>query len=166
MLHTDGLCGVLGFTAPLILISKKFKSKYIYTLNSALRTPLARAAVKYTPRLIIFWLIFWTPFIALFCKWKHFINTVTFHQTMQNEYSKFLSFCHFCKVPYKLGSRLPFGVVSQLAKKENKKPCLHVHKKTTTKLFKGSNPSWGKWKSIIFHICILPIIFYKLALPK
>ena len=84
-----------------------------------------------TPRLIIFWRIFWTPFTVLFCKWKHFINTVTFHQTMQNE-----------------------------------KPCLHVHKKTTTKLFRRSNSSLGKWKSIIFHICILPIIFYKLALPK
>ena len=34
MLHTDGLYGVLGFTTPLILISKKFQSKYIYTLNS------------------------------------------------------------------------------------------------------------------------------------
>ena len=46
MLHADGLCGVLRFTAPLILISKKFQSKYIYTLNSALRAPLARAAIK------------------------------------------------------------------------------------------------------------------------
>ena len=46
MLHTDGVCGVLGFTAPLILISKKFQSKYIYTLNSALRVLLGRAAIK------------------------------------------------------------------------------------------------------------------------
>ena len=30
MVHTGGLCGVLGFTAPLILIAKKFPSKYIY----------------------------------------------------------------------------------------------------------------------------------------
>ena len=36
MVHTGGLCEVLGFTAPLILISKKFWSKYIYTLNSPL----------------------------------------------------------------------------------------------------------------------------------
>ena len=46
MLHTDGLYGVLGFTPPLILISKKLKSKYIYTLNSAVRAPLARAVLK------------------------------------------------------------------------------------------------------------------------
>ena len=46
ILHTGGLCGVLRFTAPLILISKKFQSKYIYTLNSALRSPIARAAIK------------------------------------------------------------------------------------------------------------------------
>ena len=75
MLHTGGPCGVLGFTAPLILISKKFQSKYIYTLNSALSAPVARETIKQflfeclidmgvaykrykTPRLIIFWLIF------------------------------------------------------------------------------------------------------------
>ena len=46
MLYTDGLCGVLGFTGPLILISKKFQRKYMYTLSSALRAPLARAAIK------------------------------------------------------------------------------------------------------------------------
>ena len=46
MVHTDGLCGVLEFTAPLILISKKFLSKYIYTPNSTLCSPLARAAIK------------------------------------------------------------------------------------------------------------------------
>ena len=46
MLHTDGLCEVLGFTTSLILISKKFQNKYIYKLNSALRVPLARAAIK------------------------------------------------------------------------------------------------------------------------
>ena len=46
MLHTGGLCGVLGFTAPFILISKKFQSKYIYILNSALCAPVARAAIK------------------------------------------------------------------------------------------------------------------------
>ena len=46
MLHTDRLCGVLGFTTPLILISKKFQSKYIYTLNSALCAPFVRAAIK------------------------------------------------------------------------------------------------------------------------
>ena len=34
MVHTGVLCGVLGFTTPLILISKKFQSKDIYTLNS------------------------------------------------------------------------------------------------------------------------------------
>lgn len=32
-LRTGGLCGVLGFTAPFILISEKFQSKYIYTLE-------------------------------------------------------------------------------------------------------------------------------------
>ena len=46
MVHAGGLCGVLGFTAPPILISKKFQSKYIYTLNSALYAPVARAAIK------------------------------------------------------------------------------------------------------------------------
>ena len=45
-LYTDGLCGVLGFTVPLILISKKFQRKYMHTLSSALRAPLARAAIK------------------------------------------------------------------------------------------------------------------------
>ena len=75
MLHTSGPCGVLGFAAPLNLISKKFQSKYIYTLNTALYAPFAREAIKQflfeclidmgvaykpykTPRLIIFWLIF------------------------------------------------------------------------------------------------------------
>ena len=46
MVHTGGLCGVLGFTAPLILIAKKFQSKCIYTLNIALCAPIARAAIK------------------------------------------------------------------------------------------------------------------------
>ena len=46
MVHTGELCRVLGFTAPLILISKKFQSIYIYTLNSALRVPIARAEIK------------------------------------------------------------------------------------------------------------------------
>ena len=32
--------------------------------------------------------------MSRFCKQKYSINTVTFHQTMQNEYSKFLYFCH------------------------------------------------------------------------
>ena len=44
--HKGGLCGVLGFTAPLILISKKVQSKYIYTLNSALCAPIAGPAIK------------------------------------------------------------------------------------------------------------------------
>ena len=46
MLHTGRLCGVLGFTAPLILVSEKFQSKYIYLLNSAFCAPVARAAIK------------------------------------------------------------------------------------------------------------------------
>ena len=46
MVHTGELRGVLGFTAPLTLISKKFQSKYIYTLNSALCAAIARAAIK------------------------------------------------------------------------------------------------------------------------
>ena len=46
MLHTDRLFGVLRFTAPIILIFKKFQSKYIHALNSALRAPLAQAAIK------------------------------------------------------------------------------------------------------------------------
>ena len=46
MLHTGGPCGVLGFTAPLFLISKKFQNQYIYTLNSALCAPVARAGIK------------------------------------------------------------------------------------------------------------------------
>ena len=43
---TDGLSGVLGFTAPLILISKNFQDEYIYSLNSALCALIARAAIK------------------------------------------------------------------------------------------------------------------------
>ena len=46
MVHTGELCGVLGFNAPLILISKKFQSKYIYKMNSALCATIARAAIK------------------------------------------------------------------------------------------------------------------------
>ena len=46
MVHTGGPCGVLGFTAPFILISKKFQSKYIYIMNSALCAPVAQAAIK------------------------------------------------------------------------------------------------------------------------
>ena len=46
ILHTSGLCGILRFTAPLILISKKFQSKYIHTVNSALCAPIVRAAIK------------------------------------------------------------------------------------------------------------------------
>ena len=46
MLHTGGPCGVLGFTAPLFLISKEFQNQYIYTLNSALCAPVARAGIK------------------------------------------------------------------------------------------------------------------------
>ena len=46
MVHTSGLLGVLEFTAPLTLISKKFQIKFIYTLNSALCAPIARAAIK------------------------------------------------------------------------------------------------------------------------
>ena len=46
MAHTGGMCVVLGFTALLFLISKKFQSKYIYTLNSALCASIARAAIK------------------------------------------------------------------------------------------------------------------------
>ena len=46
ILHIGGLCGVLRFTAPLILISKKLQSKYINTMNSALCAPIARAAIK------------------------------------------------------------------------------------------------------------------------
>ena len=75
MLHTDGLCGVLGFTTPLILISKKFQSKYIYTLNSTFYKAVffgclidVGAAYKSykTPRLVIFWLIFWTHSLSCF----------------------------------------------------------------------------------------------------
>ena len=46
MLHTGGLCRVLGFTASPILISKKFQGKYIYILKSALCAAIARAAIK------------------------------------------------------------------------------------------------------------------------
>ena len=46
ILHTGGLCGVLRFNAPLILISKNFQSKYIYTLISVLCALIARAAIK------------------------------------------------------------------------------------------------------------------------
>ena len=44
--HTDGLGGVLGFTALVILISKQLQSKYIDTFNSALCASIARAAIK------------------------------------------------------------------------------------------------------------------------
>ena len=46
MVHTGGLYEVLGFTAPLILISKTFQGKYIYALNSDLCAPIARAPIK------------------------------------------------------------------------------------------------------------------------
>ena len=46
MAHRGGLCGVLWYTALLILISKKFQSKCIYTLSSILCAPIARAAIK------------------------------------------------------------------------------------------------------------------------
>ena len=46
MVHTGGRYEVLGFTAPLILISKTFQGKYIYTLNSDLCVPIARAPTK------------------------------------------------------------------------------------------------------------------------
>ena len=46
MLHTDGLCGVLGFTTPLILISKTFQSKYIYTLNKRFACPIRTSSNK------------------------------------------------------------------------------------------------------------------------
>ena len=49
MVRTGGLCGVLGFTAPPILISKKFQSKYTYTSNSTLCDPIARTAIKHLP---------------------------------------------------------------------------------------------------------------------
>ena len=67
------------------------------------------------------------------------------HQTNAMDHSWLFTMDHICK---------------------NKKPCLYVHKKTSTKLCRPSNPSLGKWKKYIFHICILPIIFYKLASPK
>ena len=47
MLHTGALYGVLGFTATLILISKNFQSKYIYTMNSAFCAPKAETAMKH-----------------------------------------------------------------------------------------------------------------------
>ena len=46
MVHTGGLCEGLVFTAPLILISKKSQSKYIYTLNNDLCALIARVAIK------------------------------------------------------------------------------------------------------------------------
>ena len=46
MLHTGGLYGVLGVTASFILISKKFPSKYIYTLSSVLCVSIPPAAIK------------------------------------------------------------------------------------------------------------------------
>ena len=46
MIYAGRLCGVLGFAAPPILISKKFQSKYIHTLSSTLSAPIARAAIK------------------------------------------------------------------------------------------------------------------------
>ena len=68
MVQRSGLCGVLGFTAPLVLISKKIQSKYIYTLNSALCAPitvtfgcLIDMGVAYKPTgswLIIFGLVY------------------------------------------------------------------------------------------------------------
>ena len=63
---------------------QKLQSKYIYKLNSAFRAPIARAAIKqlllggdrhrsclptlWELRLIIFWLISWTPYTNVsFC---------------------------------------------------------------------------------------------------
>ena len=46
MLHTGGLCGLLGFTAPLNLMSKKFQNKYVLCIESVLCAPIARAAIK------------------------------------------------------------------------------------------------------------------------
>ena len=52
---------------------------------------------------------------------------------------------------------------------KNKKPCLYVHKRTSTKLSRPSNPSLGKSKSTSFifvYNSYLLTIFYRLALPK
>ena len=50
------------------------------------------------PQVSYFLVTSWTPFTNVsFCKWKHSINTVTFHWTIQKEYSNFFSFYHFCK---------------------------------------------------------------------
>ena len=48
---------------------------------------------------------------------------------------------------------------------KNKNPYLYVHKKTSAKLSRPSNPSLGKWKCISFIFVFYPL-FYKLALPK
>ena len=90
MVHTSGLCGVLGFTAPLVLISKKIQSKYIYTLNSALCASitvtfgcLIDMGVAYKPAdswLIIFGLISWIPFtMSRFVNGNILSTPVTFH---------------------------------------------------------------------------------------
>ena len=106
MVHTGELCRILRFTAPLILISKKFKSKYIYTLNSALCAPIVGAAIK---QLLLGAQQTWelpTDLIRsrVIYFLAHILNPMeTFYQYRHvslnnaNEYSKFLSFCHFCK---------------------------------------------------------------------
>ena len=93
------------------VIFKKFRSKYIYTLNSTQCAQIARAAIKQllsgflkgmgvptnlikNPWLITFWLIFWTLFtIVLFCKWKHSIKLSRFTRQCKMNIQN----CHVCR---------------------------------------------------------------------
>ena len=65
MVHTGALCGVLGFTATLILISKNFQSKYIYTMNSA----FCGSKVQTAKKALTFWclidmVVSYKPYLA------------------------------------------------------------------------------------------------------
>ena len=64
------------------------------------------------------------------------------HQSNVMDHSWLLAKSHICK---------------------DKKLCLYVHKKNSTKLFWSCNSSLDKY---IFHICMLPIVFYLFSLPK
>ena len=93
MLHIGGLCGVLGFTAkknpkcPNCLSSNK-----TVTFGCLIDMGIAYKPYK-TPRLIIFWLIFWNPFTNVsFCKWRHYQHR---HVSLDNSEWMFKFFCLF-----------------------------------------------------------------------
>ena len=110
--------------------------------------------------LTIFLLIFWTPFTnVLFCKWN-ILSTPSrcirkYKMNIQN-FSLFVIFVR-CHINWVEDFHLVLYLNSQ--KNKTKSRVYMCIKKTTTKRSRRSNRSLGKWKSIIFHICVLPIIF-------